>query len=80
LLNLDPSPPSGRLELYAVNLVCEEERILANIPLDALQLSGDWSTRCFDLALGPQENLGLAVVGAQYHLGIDAVRLGPPCQ
>ncbi len=77
--NLDATPPSGKLQLFAVNSVCDAERQLLELPLEALMLRSSWSTRCFDASFASDESLGLAVVGPRYHLGIDGVRLGPPC-
>jgi hypothetical protein len=79
LINLAEATPDGRFSLYAVDASCETLRPLFDLPLSALSLTRNWSTRCFDIALDPDEGLGLAVHGPQYHLGLDALRLGPAC-
>jgi hypothetical protein len=79
LINLESARPTGRFVLYTVDNGCKTLRPLFDVPLSDLSLSHTWSTRCFDLDLEPGEGLGFAVVGPQYQIGLDALRLGPTC-
>ncbi len=80
LINRAPTPPTATLQLYAIEGACVTRRLLAAIPLQDLDLSSRWSTRCVALGLMSPENLGVAVQGSSFNIGIDALRFGPACQ
>ena len=74
------TPPMGTLSFYGTDTLCEQESLLAAIPLDELEPWSDWSTRCVDvLATGAHAAIGVAVTGRSFRIGLDALRLGPPC-
>jgi hypothetical protein len=73
--------PAGVLSFYGTDAVCERETVLAQIPLDKLELASAWYTRCVNVvATGAHAAIGVAVTGSAYHIGLDALRLGPTCQ
>jgi len=80
-VNMDSAAPTGVLAIYGTDIVCEEETpLVREIHLDELELGTDWNTRCVDLAAtGAHAAIGLAVTGGAHRIGIDALRLGPPC-
>lgn len=72
--------PSGLLQLYGTDKLCEQESALAELELGRLQLSSDWATRCVTVTgPGAHAAIGLALSGGSHQIGIDALRLGPPC-
>ncbi len=81
LINLSaPTASNGSFTAYAVDPGCQTLRPLIEVPLGDLSLTGDWSTRCFEVALEPDEWLGFAVAGSAFDLGLDGLRLGPSCK
>jgi hypothetical protein len=80
VLNLDAPNPTGTLLIYGTNSGCMEESPLGEAPLDGLQPSSTWSTRCLTIsAPGAHDAIGVAMSGAPHKIGLDALRLGPPC-
>jgi hypothetical protein len=72
--------PTGVLRFYGTDIVCEQDSVLVEIELARLQMSSSWSTRCVTL-IGPGADtaIGISVSGGAHAVGIDALRLGPPC-
>ena len=72
--------PTGVLRFYGTDLVCEQDSVLAEIDLARLQMSSGWVTRCVTV-IGPGADtaIGISVSDGAHTIGIDAVRLGPPC-
>jgi len=72
--------PTGVLRFYGTDLLCEQDSVLAEIELARLRPSSGWSTRCVTITgPGADTAIGLSVSGGTYRIGIDALRLGPPC-
>lgn len=78
--NLGDAGASGVLRFYGTDIVCEQDSVLAEIPLARLQMSSGWSTRCVTV-IGPGADtaIGISVSDGAHNVGIDALRLGPPC-
>ena len=72
--------PTGVLRFYGTDLVCQQDSVLAEIQLARLQMSSGWSTRCVTV-IGPGADtaIGISVSDGAHTVGIDALRLGPPC-
>jgi hypothetical protein len=72
--------PTGVLRFYGTDLVCQQDSVLAEIELARLQMSSGWSTRCVTV-IGPGADtaIGISVSDGAHAVGIDALRLGPPC-
>ena len=72
--------PTGVLRFHGTDLVCEQDSVLAEIDLARLRMSSSWSTRCVTVT-GPGSDtaIGTSVSGGAHAVGIDALRLGPPC-
>jgi hypothetical protein len=80
VVNFDAANRTGTLLLYGTNSGCTEESPIGEAPLDGLQLSSSWSTRCLTITTpGAHAAIGVATSGAPHKIGIDALRLGPPC-
>jgi len=78
--NVVGTAPTGSVRFYGNGTVCALETLLAEIPLDRLQLTSDWSTRCATVdELGLYHGIGIAVTGGAHVIDVDAFRLGPPC-
>ena len=74
-------PPIGTLLLYGTDSNCQGDTEMASAPLGRLEISSSWSTRCVTVTgPGAYDAIGVAVTGGPYKLGLDALRLGPPCQ
>jgi hypothetical protein len=72
--------PTGVLRFYGTDLVCEQDSVLAEIELGRLRMSSGWSTRCVTVTgPGADTAIGISVSGGAHTVGIDALRLGPPC-
>ncbi|MEO6600021.1 MAG: hypothetical protein ABIQ16_09135 [Polyangiaceae bacterium] len=81
VLNFSAEPPIGALTLAAVDHLCVSVGQSAQAALSELALAPTWQTRCIDLpALNADEWLGITVSGASFQIGLDALRLGPPCR
>jgi len=83
--NYGVKPPTGTLVFGSVRApsmdVCSSSEVLANIPLEALAISGEWQTRC--VAITPEvefSTFGLYVADGTFQIGLDALRFGPPCR
>lgn len=77
--NLSDVPPTGELSLAPVDF-CELYEPKTTVDLFALETGPEWDTRCIEII--PQQEqtwLGISVTGEDFAIGIDAVRLGPPC-
>ena len=72
--------PTGVLRFYGTDTVCEQDSVLAEIDLARLQMLSGWSTRCVTIT-GPGSDtaIGVSVSDGAHAVGIDALRLGPPC-
>lgn len=79
LANLGSDPAMGSFELYAADRYCESQVPLLSVPLEVLAPSAAWTTRCFEVGLTDEDRLGIAVRGDAFHVGLDAIRFGPPC-
>lgn len=79
MIDLAATPPTGMLHFYRVNNGCEGTLPLADVRLDALSLGPTWTTHCVPLPLATIDAIGIAVTGGLYDVGMDALRLGPPC-
>jgi hypothetical protein len=78
-INLGSAPPSGTLQLDAVQS-CMTTTPLATIPLPELQLTSDWTTRCVTFTPATAVDVfGLFVTGETFQLGLDTFRFGPEC-
>jgi hypothetical protein len=72
--------PTGVLRFYGTDLSCAQDSVLAEIELARLRMSSGWSTRCVTVTgPGADSAIGTAVSGGAHTVGIDALRLGPPC-
>jgi hypothetical protein len=72
--------PSGSVQIYGTDSGCEGETLLAEAPLDRLEMSSSWATRCITLAgPGAYAAIGVALTGGPHSIGLDALRFGPPC-
>lgn len=77
--NLSDVAPVGELSLAPVNR-CELYQSAIAVPLVALEPGPEWETRCIEIVPEQEQTwLGLWVTGEEFAIGIDAVRLGPPC-
>jgi hypothetical protein len=71
---------TGTLRFYGTDLICQQDSVLAEIDLARLPMSATWSTRCVTVTgPGADTAIGLSVSGGSHEIGIDALRLGPPC-
>jgi hypothetical protein len=71
---------TGVLRFYGADLACLQDSVLAEIDLTRLQMSSGWSTRCVTVTgPGADTAIGISVSGGAHKVGIDALRLGPPC-
>jgi hypothetical protein len=78
--NVGAAAPTGVLRFYGTDLVCQQDSVLAEIELAKLQLSSSWSTRCVTVTgPGADTAVGLSASGGTHKIGVDALRLGPPC-
>jgi len=80
IINLSARPPVGDITLARASGVCQTVEPLAAIPLDRLALSNQWQTRCVELH--PTQAvpvLGWWAAGADFVIGVDEFRFGPPC-
>jgi len=78
--NVAGTAPTGTLRVYGNGSVCAQEILLAEVPLDRLELTSDWSTRCATVdELGLYHGIGIAMTGGSHVIDLDAFRLGPPC-
>jgi hypothetical protein len=72
--------PTGVLRFYGTDRVCEQDSVLAEIDLARLQMLSGWSTRCVTITgPGSDSAIGVSVSDGAHTVGIDALRLGPPC-
>jgi hypothetical protein len=84
VLNAGGSDATGALRFYGTDLICQQDSVLAEIDLARLlarlPMSATWSTRCVTVTgPGADTAIGLSVSGGAHQIGIDALRLGPPC-
>jgi hypothetical protein len=78
--NLGSAAPTGLLRFYGADLACQQDSVLAEIELTRLQMSSGWTTRCVTVTgPGADTAIGISVSGGAHKVGIDALRLGPPC-
>jgi hypothetical protein len=78
--NLSDVAPVGELSLAPVDYSCEPQEAATTIPLIALEPGPGWETRCVTLVPEQEQNwLGIWITGQEFAIGIDALRLGPPC-
>ena len=71
---------TGRLRFYGTGSACAQETLLADVPIDRLELVDAWSTRCVTVSgLAPYHGIGMAATGGTHRFRVDALRLGPPC-
>jgi hypothetical protein len=80
--NLAGTPPEGTLRFYGTDHLCEQEVLLAEVALGELSFpaSPAWGTRCVTLTrLDAHIAIGIAVTGGDHAIGIDALRVGRPC-
>jgi hypothetical protein len=81
IINGEQAAPLGKMTFYGVDLVCEGDEPLADVPLGDLAPTSTWSTRCVNVSVvGFYPAIGVAVSGDAFNIGLDALRLGPPCQ
>lgn len=79
--NLQAQAPTGALRIYGTDNGCEQEALLAEVPLGALAPPSAWSTRCVTLdGVSVHQAIGIATAEGAFEVGIDALRLGPVCQ
>lgn len=79
-LSATGAAPTGVLRFYGTDLICEQDSVLAEIELGRLRMSSGWSTRCVTVTgPGADTAIGMSVSGGAHTVGIDALRLGPPC-
>jgi len=79
VINLGSASPSGILQLDAMQ-TCMSTAALATIPLPALQLTSNWTTRCVTFTPSTAiDEFGLFVSGDAFRLGLDTFRFGPEC-
>jgi len=79
-VNEASAEPTGVLRFYGTDELCVGEDVLAEIDLSRLQLSSSWATRCAMVSgPGAYRAIGLADSGGMHQIGVDALRLGPPC-
>ncbi len=72
--------PTGMLRFYGTDLICQQDSVLAEIDLVRLQMTSGWSTRCVTVTgAGADTAIGMSVSDGAHAVGIDALRLGPPC-
>jgi hypothetical protein len=72
--------PTGVLRFYGTDLVCQQDSVLAEIELAKLKMSSGWTTRCATITgPGADTAIGISVSGGTHKIGVDAIRLGPPC-
>jgi len=79
-INLGEAAPAGTLQLDQLDFSCATTAPLATIELDELALTSGWQTRCVTLV--PQTEVdvfGVYISGEAFHVGLDALRFGPPC-
>jgi hypothetical protein len=78
--NMAAAEPTGTLSFFGTDGVCEKETLFADIPLDRLQLTSGWTTRCVNIVgSGAHAAIGVSITGGVHHIGLDALRLGPTC-
>ena len=79
-MNAGGADATGVLRFYGTDMVCEQDSVLAEIELGRLQMLSGWSTRCVTIT-GPGSDtaIGISVSDGAHAVGIDALRLGPPC-
>jgi hypothetical protein len=79
-INLADEAPSGILQIDSLDGLCGTTEPLATIELEELSLTLDWQTRCATFApTAPFQVFGAYVLGEAFHIGLDALRFGPPC-
>ena len=80
VINAGGADATGVLRFYGTDLICQQDSVLAEIDLARLPMSPTWSTRCVTVTgPGADTAIGLSVSGGTHKIGIDALRLGPPC-
>ncbi|WP_437511980.1 hypothetical protein [Sorangium sp. So ce1099] len=80
-INLSAESPSGELTIARLKPFCETIDPLATIPLEELDLTGSWETRCVELQpAGDILTFGMWVTGVDFTIGLDTFRFGPPCR
>ena len=80
VFNQDKADPVGKVTFYGVDLVCKGDLPLAEASLGDLAPTSTWSTRCVNVSVVGHSAVGVAVSGSAFNVGLDAFRLGPPCQ
>lgn len=81
VINLSRGEPSGELSIAGLDWTCETREPLATIDLAELSTTEAWQTRCVELV--PTQELtvfGIWVTGANFTIGLDTFRFGPPCR
>jgi hypothetical protein len=76
-----PKRPTGTLLFGSTITPCSTAEVLASIPLEELDITHEWQTRC--VAITPHAafvDFGLYVADGTFKIGIDALRFGPPCR
>jgi len=65
--NVAGTAPTGSLHFYGTGSVCAQETLLADAPLDRLELIDAWSTRCVTVSgLAAYHGIGIAVTGGSH--------------
>jgi hypothetical protein len=79
--NFSQRAPIGAIAIARVDFYCKTVEPLATIPLERLELSNEWQTRCVELRpTGEVPQLGWSAEGTDFVIGVDDFRFGPPCQ
>lgn len=80
VLNAGGADATGVLRFYGTDLICQQDSVMAEIDLTRLPMSSTWTTRCVTVTgPGADTAIGLSISGGTHKIGIDAIRLGPPC-
>lgn len=80
--NLAAVAPRGTLHVGVMGFdpLCASTEALASIPLEQLDATPDWQTRCVTFtSRAPFQVFGVYVTGETFKLGLDTFRFGPPC-
>ena len=69
------------MRFYGTGSVCAQETLLADIPLDRLELIDDLehALRDGERPRPRYHGIGMAATGGTHSIRVDALRLGPPC-